>query len=79
MFGKSLGKRYDAWYILFGICPCMSLTPKFWQTYVIMYSDFMAIVEPSIWGSQFKWALTAGAKTVSSLLRKSTQTIVYVV
>ena len=30
----------------------MSLTPKFWHTYVIKYSDFMVIVEPCIQMSQ---------------------------
>ena len=34
--------------MLFGICPCMSRTAKFWHTYVILYSDFMVIVEPFI-------------------------------
>ena len=27
LLGKSLGKRYNAWYMLFGICPSMSRTP----------------------------------------------------
>ena len=32
--------------MLFCICPCMLLTPKFWHTYVFKYGDFMVIVEP---------------------------------
>ena len=31
--------------ILFGICPHMSRTPKFWHMHMITYSDFMVIVE----------------------------------
>ena len=42
------GKMYDARQ-LFGICPYTSCTPKFWHTHVIMYGDFMVIVEPW-WG-----------------------------
>ena len=48
LLGKSLGKMYDAWYMLFGICTCMSCTPKFWHMYMIAYGDFMIIVEPWI-------------------------------
>ena len=44
--GKSIGERYDAWYLLFGICTRTSHTPKFWNTYVITYGYFMIIVEP---------------------------------
>ena len=29
LLGKSLGTRYDTWYMLFGICPHMSCRPKF--------------------------------------------------
>ena len=43
---KSLGKRFDVQYMAFGICWCMSHMPKFWHMYVIMYGDFMVIVEP---------------------------------
>ena len=32
--------------MFFGISPCMSHTLKFWHTYVIVYSNFMVIVEP---------------------------------
>ena len=32
----------------FGICPRMSRMPKSWHTYVITYSNFMVIVEPSL-------------------------------
>ena len=46
LLGISLGKRYDAWYLLFGTCPCTSHMPKFWHTYMIMYSDFIVIVKP---------------------------------
>ena len=31
--------------MLFGICPSTSRTPKFRNTYVITYGDFMVIVE----------------------------------
>ena len=34
MLGKSLGKRYDAWCMLFGICERMLRTSNFWHTYV---------------------------------------------
>ena len=40
--GKSLGKRYNAWYMLFRICPRTSRTPKIWHT----YGDFRVIAEP---------------------------------
>ena len=46
MFEKSLGKKYDAWYILFGIWQLTSCTPKFRHIYVITYSNFIVIVEP---------------------------------
>ena len=42
------GKMYDTRQ-LFGICPYTSRTPKFCHTHVIMYGDFMVIVEPW-WG-----------------------------
>ena len=32
--------------IIFGICPCVSHMPKFWQTCMIMYDNFMLIGEP---------------------------------
>ena len=31
--------------MLFGIYPCTSRTPKFWQTYVITYGNFIVIVQ----------------------------------
>ena len=34
--------------MLFGICPHRSHMPKFWYTYVMMYSDFMVIVKPCL-------------------------------
>ena len=45
----SPGKRYDTWYMLFGIFPQMSHRPKFWHAYMIMHSHFMVIVEPWCW------------------------------
>ena len=32
--------------MLFGICQLTSPMPIFWHTYLIMYGDFMVIVEP---------------------------------
>ena len=46
LLGKSLSKRYDAWYMLVGICTHTLRTPKFLHTSVITYGDFMVIVEP---------------------------------
>ena len=43
---KSLDKRYNAWYKLFGICSRTSRTPNYWHTYVITYRNFMVIAEP---------------------------------
>ena len=31
--------------MIFGICPRISHTSKFWRTYFIMYGDYMVIVE----------------------------------
>ena len=45
MLEKSLGKRYDAWYMLFDIYP---RTQKFWHAHVIARGDFMVIDEPWI-------------------------------
>ena len=49
---KSLGKRYDAWYMLFGICLHTSCKPKFWHKYMITYFNFI-IVKPWL-GPYFK-------------------------
>ena len=54
MLGKSLDKRYDAWYMLFGIFPCKSCMPKFWHTFVITYCNFMVTVEPWIMKAKFE-------------------------
>ena len=35
-------------YLFFCICPCTSCMPKFWHAYVIIYVDFIVIVEPCI-------------------------------
>ena len=45
---KLLGKRYDVWCVLFGIYPHTSPTLKFWHMYMIMYGDFMVIVDSEI-------------------------------
>lgn len=43
-----LGKRYDTWYMIFGISPHTSCIPKIWHMYVITYGNFMVIVKPWI-------------------------------
>ena len=48
MLRKSLGKKVWCLIMLFVICQCMSRTPKFWHMYVITYSNFPVILEPSI-------------------------------
>ena len=45
MLGKSVGKRNDAQYMLFCICPHTSHIQKFWDAYMIMNGNFMVIVE----------------------------------
>ena len=49
MLGKSLGKKDEAWYMLFGICLCTSCIwrmPIFCHTYMITYGNFLVIREP---------------------------------
>ena len=45
---KITTQQDDAYYMLFGICPSMLCTPKFWHLYMIQYSNFMVTVKPWI-------------------------------
>ena len=52
--GKSLGKKYDAWSMLFGFCSCMLGMPKFRHKCVTTYHNFMVILwEASNWGPPY--------------------------
>ena len=58
LLGKSLGKRYDPRYLLFGICPRMSHMSKHWYMYKVMYSNFSHCPAPvhSVLYTRFKFS-----------------------
>ena len=58
LLGKSLGKRYDPRYLLFGICPRMSHMSKQWYMYKVMYSNFSHCPAPvhSVLYTRFKFS-----------------------
>ena len=58
LLGKSLGKRYDPRYLLFGICPRTSHMSKHWYMYKIMYSNFSHCPAPvhSVLYTRFKFS-----------------------